>query len=676
MGRGVRRTSGHPHWGPRVLDDEDKRPISRKTVRRVVGSFSPYRAKLSIVGLAIIITATLGVVNPLLIAVVFDDALFPKTQTKPPISLPPNMHLLVQLVALMILIPIVTGFIGVAQTYLANSVGQRVMQDFRNALYEHLHHMPLRFFTSTRTGEIQSRLANDVGGIQSVVTDTAASVLSNVVILISTIVAMLWLSWQLTLLSLFITPVFIYFTFRVGKARQRVAKTTQESLAEMSAITQETLSVSGILLTKVFGRQRFEIDRFRDENSRLADLQIRQQMVGRYFFAMIGIFFSITPAIVYLVAGLVINNQGVAQTTIQAGTIAAFTTLQSRLFFPIGQMLQVSVEIQASLALFDRIFEYLDMPLEIEDAPDAHALQKESVTGAVRLRDVSFRYEAQDLPEKPDEVDAVAEELPVAEPGGVAPLERREWAIRDVDLSIEPGQLAALVGPSGAGKTTITYLIPRLYDVTSGAVEIDGQDVRGVTLESLGDVIGMVTQETYLFHSSVRRNLMYGRPDASDEEMQAAARAAFIHDRIMEMPDGYDTVVGERGYRMSGGEKQRLAIARVILKNPRILILDEATSSLDTTSERLVQEALRPLMHGRTTLAIAHRLSTILSADVIFVMDRGRMVERGTHAELLQRGGLYAQLYEQQFRGGEVEAECEDGLILASGEVVTEPRSA
>jgi len=671
MGRGVRRQSGHPHFGPRVLDEEDKRPISRQTVRRVLGSFRPYRAKLSIVGLAIVITATLGVVNPLLIAVVFDDALFPKTKTKPPISLPPDIHLLVQLVALMILIPIVTGFIGVGQTYLANSVGQRVMQDFRNALYEHLHHMPLRFFTSTRTGEIQSRLANDVGGIQSVVTDTAASILSNVVILISTIVAMLWLSWQLTFLSLFITPVFIYFTYRVGKARQRVAKVTQESLAEMSAITQETLSVSGILLTKVFGRQRYEIDRFRKENSRLADLQIRQQMVGRYFFAMIGIFFSITPAIVYLVAGLVIQKQGIGQTTIQAGTIAAFTTLQSRLFFPIGQMLQVSVEIQASMALFDRIFEYLDMPLEIEDSPDAVALPKGAVGGGVAFRDVSFRYEAQQ-PKDGADAGGDAGGLPRAEADGEEAIERRGWALQDVDLAIDPGQLAALVGPSGAGKTTITYLIPRLYDVTSGAVEIDGHDVRGVTLESLGDVVGMVTQETYLFHSTVRQNLLYGKPDATQEEVEAAARAAFIHDRIMEMPDGYDTVVGERGYRMSGGEKQRLAIARVILKDPRILILDEATSSLDTTSERLVQEALRPLMEGRTTLAIAHRLSTILSADVIFVMDRGKLVERGTHAELLRRAGLYAQLYEQQFRGGEVEAECEDGVVLSSGQVVTE----
>jgi len=443
----------------------------------------------------------------------------------------------------------------------------------------------------------------------------------------------------------------------------------------MSAITQETLSVSGILLAKVFGRQRHEIGRFRDENQRLADLEIRQQMVGRYFFALIGTFFSITPALVYLVAGVVISHQGIGQTTIQAGTIAAFTTLQSRLFFPIGQMLMVSVQVQSSMALFDRIFEYLDMPHEIKDAADAVALPREEVRGEVGLRDVSFRYDPEEErpPISPEPADAPSTD---GEGSPIAPAEFREWALQNVDLRIEPGQLAALVGPSGAGKTTITYLIPRLYDVTSGTVAIDGHDVRGLTLESLGDVIGMVTQETYLFHSTVRQNLLYGRPGATDEELQAAARAAFIHDRIMEMPEGYDTLVGERGYRLSGGEKQRLAIARVILKDPRILILDEATSSLDTTNERLVQEALRPLMRERTTLAIAHRLSTILSADVIFVLDRGRVVERGTHAELLARGGLYARLYEQQFRGGTVEAECEDGLVLTSGEIVTEPRSA
>jgi ATP-binding cassette subfamily B protein len=654
--------------------DPDPRPISRKTVRRVVGSFRPYRAKVSLVGFLIVVTATLGVVNPLLIAVVFDQALFPQSNTTPPHQLPPDMHLLFVTCGLMILIPIVTSLIGVGQTYLANVVGQRVMQDYRNSLYEHLQHMPLRFFTGTRTGEIQSRLANDVGGVQSVVTDTASSILSNIVIIISTLVAMLILSWQLTVLSLAITPVFVFFTARVGKERRRISSITQESLAEMSAITQETLSVSGILLAKVFGRQRYEIGRFRDENQRLAELEIKQQMVGRYFFALIGTFFSITPAIVYLVAGLVINHQGVGQTAIQAGTIAAFTTLQSRLFFPIGQMLMVTVQVHSSMALFDRIFEYLDMPLEIQDAPDATPLPRETVGGEIHLRDVSFRYDPDDEqpPTSPEPVTAPAE----AAAGVPIPVEFREWALQDVDMRIEPGQLAALVGPSGAGKTTITYLIPRLYDVTSGAVEIDGRDVKTVTLESLGDVIGMVTQETYLFHDTVRANLLYGRPDATDDELQAAAKAAFIHDRIMEMPDGYDTMVGERGYRMSGGEKQRLAIARVILKDPGILVLDEATSSLDTANERLVQEALRPLMHGRTTLAIAHRLSTILSADVIFVLDRGRVVERGTHSELLAKGGLYADLYQQQFRGGTVEAECEDGLVLASGEIVTEPRSA
>jgi ATP-binding cassette subfamily B protein len=667
-----------------VLPDEDARPVRKGTVRRVVKTFRPYRKQVSVVGAAILITSTLGVVNPLLQKKVFDDALI--GLGNPPTCAGgscPNLHLLYLYVGLMIAIPVVSGIIGIGQTYLANLVGLRVMQDFRMSLYSHLQRMPLRFFTDTRTGEIQSRLANDVGGVQSVVTDTASSILSNVVVIISTLVAMLVLSWQLTALSLFMLPFFLWLTYKVVKARHDVARNTQKTMADLTAITEETLSVSWILLSKAFGRQRHETDRFRGENERLTGLQIRQQMIGRSFFAVIQIFFSITPALVYLVAGWVQSGggSGITGGALSAGTLVAFTTLQSRLFFPIGSMLQVSVEVQSSLALFDRIFEYLDLPHEITDAADAVTIPPQDVQGRVRFRHVSFRYET-----PPEEVSvdgsrspdvAAAEVLAAPERAAVdfASLAgngqaRRDWTLSDVDLEIEPGQLAALVGPSGAGKTTMTYLVPRLYDVQEGAVEIDGTDVRKIALDSLGEMIGIVTQETYLFHATVRRNLQYGKPDATQEELEAAARAAFIHDRIAELPEGYDTLVGERGYKLSGGEKQRLAIARVILKDPRILILDEATSSLDTTSERLVQEALRPLMRGRTTIAIAHRLSTILSADVIYVVERGRIVERGSHQELLDRGGLYAQLYEQQFRGGEVEAECEDGVVLATGEIM------
>ncbi len=651
---------GHGRFAPRPLREEDKRPIRRKTVRRVVATFRPYRRRVAVVGAAIVTTSVLGVFNPLLIKRIFDGALFGNPSGDCGGQPCPRLGLLYFYVGLMIAIPIVSGLIGIGQTYLANLVGLRVMQDMRNALYAHLQFMPLRFFTTTRTGEIQSRLANDVGGVQTVVTDTAGSILSNIVIIASTLVAMLVLSWQLTALSLFMLPFFLWATYKVGKARQEVASSTQKTLADLTAVTEETLSVSGILLSKSFGRQRHEIGRFRGENERLTGLQIKQTMIGRSFFAVVQIFFSITPALVYLVAGWVMSRNPAAGVT--SGTLVAFTTLQSRLFFPIGSMLQVSVEVQSSMALFDRIFEYLDMPHEIADAPDAVAVPAESVQGRVAFDHVWFRYEQP--PDHPVETPVSPPDLAAGEHA------LREWTLEDVSLEIEPGQLGALVGPSGAGKTTMTYLVPRLYDVQRGTVEIDGYDVRKIQLESLGDIIGVVTQETYLFHTTVRTNLMYGRPGASQEDMEAAARAAFIHDRIMELPEGYDTVVGERGYKLSGGERQRLAIARVILKDPRILILDEATSSLDTTSERLVQEALRPLMRDRTTIAIAHRLSTILSADLIFVVDRGRIVERGTHAELIANGGVYARLYEQQFRGGLIEAECEDGVVMATGEVV------
>ena len=605
------------------------RVSNRHLARRVFGLFRPHRRQVVLAVGLIVFTSGLGVVNPILIKFVF-DALFPRGGGGP------DMRLVGIYAGLMIVIPVITGTVGIAQTYQINSIGQRLMEDLRNSLYTHLQGLSLRFFTSTRTGEIQSRFTNDVGGIQSVVTDTASSIVSNVVVIASTLVAMLVLSWQLTALSLFMMPVFLFLTYRAGNARRKVTLLAQESKAEMSAITQETLSISGILLGKTFGRQREEMDRFRSENRQVADLSIRAAMVGRVLFAMVQVFFSIAPALVYLVSAFVIYHSSGLSSGITAGTIVAITTLQSRLFFPIGQMLQVSVEVQSSLALFERIFDYLEIPQDIVDAPDAVALPFRRAGAEIEMDHVYFRYEPAHL----------ATQRSAAHADQEAP---RPWAIEDLEMRIAPGQLAAIVGPTGAGKTTISYLIPRLYDVTLGAVRIDGHDVRSLTLASIADQLGIVTQETYLFHASVRRNLLYARPDATQEELEAACRAAFIHDRITELADGYDTVVGERGYRFSGGEKQRIAIARVILKSPRILILDEATAALDTTSERLVQAALTPLIRERTTIAIAHRLSTILAADVIFVIDHGRLVERGTHDQLLRIGGLYATLYEHQF---------------------------
>jgi len=623
---------------------------SKHLLRRVARLFRPYRGRVALIVVLILITSGLGVVNPLLTKQVFDKALFPPGESGP------NLGLLYALVGLMIVVPIVAAAIGVFQTYLTTVVGQRVMQDLRNRLFEHLQSMSLRFFTATRTGELQSRLQNDVGGVQNVVTNTASSVLSNVVTVLSTVAAMLILSWQLTLLALGIIPVFVYLTYRVGRVRRRISGETQESLADLSALTEETLSVSGVLLTKVFDRRGDVIERYRGENRRLAGLQVRQSMVGRSFFAVVQTFFSVAPALVYLVAG---------HADLSSGTIVAFTTLQTRLLFPIGQTLQTAVEVQASLALFERIFQYLDLPHDIVDRKGARTIPPEDIRGEVALRDVWFRYE--------EPTERIFDGASVDGDGAVAAIDgarRREWTLEDLSLAVEPGQLAAIVGPTGAGKTTISYLIPRLYEPTRGRVELDGYDVRDLTQATLAGAIGMVTQETYLFHASVRENLLYAKPDATQEELERAATAAQIHDRIIELSDGYDTVVGERGYRMSGGEKQRLAIARVILKDPRVLILDEATSALDTTSERLVQAALEPLMKHRTTIAIAHRLSTIISADVIFVLERGRLVESGTHADLLAAGGLYAQLYQQQFAGGLVEARCEDGVVLSGGEVV------
>src|SRR5713226_968904 len=602
--------------------------VNRNTARRIVPLFRPYRAQVAAVVGLIVVTSTIGIINPLLIQAVFNKALF--------VPGGPKIRLLVILVSIMAAVPIVNGAIGILQTYETTRVGQLVMRDLRDRLYSHLQTLSLAFFTGTKTGEIQSRLANDVGGVQLVVSTTASTILANVVIFTSTIIAMVILSWQLTIVAVITVPAFFWLTKMVGERRRQVARSTQESLASMSALSEETLSVSGVLLTKVFGNQARDTARYHEENQRLAGLEVRQQMIGQGFYAIVQSFLSITPAAVYLVSGLLLAHG----TTISAGTVVAFTTLQTRLYFPIGQLLQVSVELRSSLALFDRIFEYLDVVPDIVDAPDAVDLPVISSGGRVAFREVYFRY-----------------------PGA------SQDALEGVSLQAAPGQLVALVGPSGAGKTTISYLIPRLYDVTGGSVQIDGVDVRHVRQASLAATIGFVTQESYLFHDSILANIRYGRPTASMAEVEEAARAAYIHDRIMEFPDGYDTTVGERGYRLSGGEKQRLAIARVLLHDPRILIMDEATSALDTASEREVQQALDTLMRSRTTIAIAHRLSTIVNADVINVIDAGRAVEAGTHRSLLRQGGVYASLYQEQFEGGKIQWRCADGDVLADGTI-------
>ncbi len=622
---------GRSQFARYLKDGETPRKTDARTVRRVAMSFRPYLREIGIVLAAIVVVSVLGLVNPYMLKYSISIGFYQQ-----------NFRALAFFVAVMAVTPVLSSLIGVGQTYLNTRVGQNVMRDLRNQLYSHLQNMPLKFFTDTKTGEIQSRISNDIGGVQSVVTDTATSTVSNITTVVSTVAGMLFLSWQLTLLSLALVPVFLFLTYRVGNVRRELSSNTQKSLAEMTALVEETLSVSGILLSKVFGRQRREVQRFESENDRYVALQMRQQMVGRWFMMFISTFFSVLPALVYLLEGYLAFGSGrhvsTKELTDIVGTLVAFTTLQSRLFFPIGSLLSVQLELQGALALFDRIYEYLDKTSDLTEKPNAYVLNSHTIRGEVKVEHVGFSY--------------------------VADSDRP--TLNDVSFTMRPGTLTALVGPSGAGKTTLTYLIPRLYDVASGSVSIDGHDVRDVTLESLGSAIGVVTQETYLFHSTIRENLLYGKLDATEEELIAAAKAAAIYDRIQDLPDGFDTMVGERGYKLSGGEKQRIAIARVILKDPRILILDEATSALDTHSERLIQAALEELMHGRTTIAIAHRLSTILAADQILVVDGGRIVERGVHQELLDAGGLYARLYNEQFASAAEVAEQSSLEYLAA----------
>ena len=599
--------------------------------RRVAGLFSPYRARLAVTAALVVVGAGVAVIPPLIVQRVFDDALFPTDGG------PVDVPLLVRLVSAMIGLFLLSASLGVAQTWFTSTVGNRVTGDLRMRLFDHLQAMELGFFTRTRTGAIQSRLQNDVGAVSDVLTNTISSVLGNSVTVIASLAAMVLIDWRLTILAVFITPILALVQRRVGQVRARIAAQTQESLAELNAITQESLSVSGILLSKAFHRQADESARYGAHNRTQIGLQVRQAMSGQGFFAVVGVIMSSVPALVYLAAGLLLAG---GSATLTAGTIVAFTTVQARLLQPLLGLMRVGLDLQTSAAVFARIFEYLDLVPAIADRPGARALPEGAAgaqEGRVSVERVTFRY-------------------PGASP-------RTAPTLDDVSFEVAPGRHVALVGPSGAGKSSILYLIPRLYEVSEGRVRVSGHDVRDLTAGALISRIGIVTQETYLFHATIAENLRYAKPEATDAELQAACRSANIHHVIAGFEHGYDTVVGERGYRLSGGEKQRIAIARVLLKDPPVLLLDEATSALDTVSERIVQDALDAAARGRTTITVAHRLSTVVDADTIHVLDHGRIIESGRHVELLAAGGLYADLAAEQVAASRVVADEEHDRV-------------
>jgi ATP-binding cassette subfamily B protein len=629
---------------------EDKRPkVTRALLRRVLSYARPYRRHIILMLGTILLTTFLTLLIPQIYLDLFNVTL-------------PNRDLgRLNLLALgLFAIPVISGFVRVYQRHLNASIGEGLIYDLRLALYDHLQRMSLHFFTNTKTGELMSRLNSDVVDAQRAVSNTMVEIIINIITVILTLLVMMTMEWRLTMLSVLVLPVFIMAARRVGGVLREIARDQMKYNAQMNAMMNETLNISGALLVKLFGRTRQEVNRFDDRAGKVRDIGVQRAVIGAQFFVIIMSVTAIGTALVYWFGGYLVITE-----VWNFGEIVAFVAYLSQLYGPLQALVNAPVDFATSIVSFERVFEVIDLPLDIEEKPDALRLQ--DVQGRIEFEDVAFRYaiakrdplsnvvryedenytafsdidttQAKDNPD--DSSDHVAEEHES---------QARVIALDNISLRIEPGQVAALVGPSGAGKTTLTYLIPRLYDPTEGSILIDGNDLRNVTLASLAEQIGMVTQETYLFHDTILTNLLYAKADATQKQVEAAAKAANIHDFIVGLPNGYQTVVGERGYRLSGGEKQRLALARVILKDPRILVLDEATSSLDSQSEALIQEALKRVMEGRTSIVIAHRLSTILSADVIFVLNRGQIVERGTHRELLAQNGLYAQLYDTQFR--------------------------
>ena len=569
------------------------------SLRRIGRLFTPYRWQMALVTVIIAASSVVTVASPFLLRAIIDTALPDK-----------NLRLLVVLVAGMIGIAAISSAFGVIQTWISTKVGQQVMHELRTSVFGHLQRQSIAFFTRTRSGEVQSRINNDIGGMESVVTSTATSIAANLTTAVATAVAMVAMSWRLSLISLVVMPPAIYLSRKVARMRRAITAEQQRELANLNVSIEEGLSINAIQLAKTMGTGPSLIQRFTASSVRLIDLELRSQLAGRWRMASMSIIFAAIPAVIYLAAGLPVTA-GV----MTIGTLVAFTTLQNNLFRPITGLLSTGVSVISSLALFARIFEYLDLPVDIEDPAHPAEIDPARLTGHVRLADVSFTYPGADRP-----------------------------AVTGIDLDVPAGSTLALVGETGSGKTTLASLIARLYDPTSGSIRIDGIDIRDMRLSDLAAVVGVVSQETYLLHTTVRENLRYARPEATDAEIEDAARAAQIHDLIAGLPDGYDTMVGSRGHRFSGGEKQRIAIARTLLRDPRVLVLDEATSALDTETERAVQQAFDALAQGRTTITIAHRLSTVRNADQIVVLDHGQIVEAGNHASLIADKGRYAGL--------------------------------